>query len=120
MIGEELQVVAIALDGLIGRALHDVMFVGQPRPAHVLRLREFAAADLRLRPGRRRYDQPLKRDADDQEKKDTSHGRTQATEELATEEHGRCDLLGRRVIEEYHAADRSKRLNRLRQPGAGT
>ena len=52
------------------------MLVGQPGPAHVLRLRDLAAGDLRLRTRRRRSDEPLERDADDQNEDDArqKHG----------------------------------------------
>ena len=52
VIGEELHVIAVDLDGLVGRSLHDVVIVGQPDAAHVLRLRELAAPDLCLRRAR--------------------------------------------------------------------
>ena len=92
VVGKELQVVAIDLDWLVGGPFHDVVFVGQPCPAHVLGFREFAAADLRLRPDRR-CDQPLERDAGDQNEEGfTGHRRTQATKN--TDDHGKSDLLG--------------------------
>ena len=73
VIREELHVIAVDLDGLIGGSLHDVVIFSQPDPAHVLRLGELAPPDLRLCPRDGRGAEPFERDGYDQDEDDSTH-----------------------------------------------